>query len=189
MQGMMDIARGVDKRDMCQRLREVSGLTAHGRIVLLSEQADIVGNIGHALEELARPVDVAQHDMSIGEPKRASKKRAFDRLQLARSPLPRIVTKHEAVSHQVVLDCGDGTFDPRIVGGQEAQGRKQQKARVEVRQAVSCRERVVGAVEAAGANVRMNLVANRPPAVDRSFEPKLFSVLDAPVESQPTHRF
>ena len=117
MQGMVDIMRSVDERDMCQRLREVSGLTAHGRIVLLGKQSNIIGNIGDAPKEFTRLVDVAQHDMRIGEPKGASEKRTFDRLQFARAPLPRIVTKHEAVSHQMLLDGCDCAFDPRIVGG------------------------------------------------------------------------
>ena len=125
MQGIVDVIRGVDECDMCQRLREVSGLTAYGRVVLLSKQSDIIGNIGDAFEEFARLVNVAQHDMRIGEPKGASKKCAFDRLQLVRAPLARIVTKHEAVPHQMRFDCGDGAFDPRIVDSQEAQSGKQ----------------------------------------------------------------
>ena len=49
-----EIMRGVDQRDVRQRLREIAGLAAGSRIVLLGQQAEIVGQTEEPLEQRTR---------------------------------------------------------------------------------------------------------------------------------------
>ena len=52
--------RGVDQREVGERLREVAELAAGDRVVLLGQQADVVAQAEQALEELARLGDAAR---------------------------------------------------------------------------------------------------------------------------------
>ena len=75
-----EIMRGVDQRDMRQRLREIAGLAAGTGIVLFGQQAEIVGDRDHAVEQRLRLVDLARQHIGVRQPKRAGEERAFDRL-------------------------------------------------------------------------------------------------------------
>ena len=60
--------RGVDQRDMRQRLREISGLAAGAAVVLLGEQAEIVGNRDHVVKQFLRAGEFARQHIGVGEP-------------------------------------------------------------------------------------------------------------------------
>ena len=60
--------RGIDQRDMRQRLREITGLAADAGIVLLGQQAYIVRDPDHAIEQYLRLTDLAGQYIGVGEP-------------------------------------------------------------------------------------------------------------------------
>src|SRR5947208_5301160 len=73
------IMRGIDQRDVRQRLPEIAGLATGGRIVLLGQEARIVGDRDHAVKQLLRASEVARQHIGIRQPQRAGEKRAFCR--------------------------------------------------------------------------------------------------------------
>src|SRR6185312_10679692 len=70
-----EIVRGVDQRDVRQRLREIAGLALGRHIVLLGQQAEIVGDRDHAGKQLLRVSELARQHVGIGEPERAGEER------------------------------------------------------------------------------------------------------------------
>ena len=63
-----EVMRGVDQSDVRHSQREVSVLASRAGILFLGEQAEIVGNRGHAGKQLFRAVDLARQHIGIGEP-------------------------------------------------------------------------------------------------------------------------
>ena len=74
--------RGVDQRDMGQRLREVTGLASGAGVEFLGQQAQIVGDRDHTVEQCLGLRGLACQHIGVGKPEAASQKRAFDRLRL-----------------------------------------------------------------------------------------------------------
>ena len=77
--------RGVDQRDVGQRLREVAGLAAGAGIEFLGQQTEIVGNRGHTVEQRLGSRKLARQHIGVGEPQAAREKCALDRLFLLAS--------------------------------------------------------------------------------------------------------
>ena len=104
--GFAEVMRGVDQRDVGQRLREIAGLAPAPESIFLRQQAEIVGDRDHAVEQRLRLVEFARQHMGVGEPQAAGEERALDRLLLLRD-LAGIVPQHESVPHHVLLDRRD----------------------------------------------------------------------------------
>src|SRR5260370_8507402 len=83
--GHAEVMSGVDQCDMRQRLREIAGLTRHTGIELLRQQAEIVRDRDHALEQRLRLGGLTGQYVGVGKPKAAGEKRAFDRPTLLRN--------------------------------------------------------------------------------------------------------
>ena len=120
--------RGIDQRDVRQRLREIAGLATGGRIVLLGQEAKIVGDRDHAVKQLLRASEVARQHIGIRQPQRAGEKRAFCRLLLH---FAGIVPQHKTAAHQMPFDRHQRAADARVFRRQKSHRRQQQDARVE----------------------------------------------------------
>jgi len=70
---------------------------------------------------------------------------------------------------------------------QEADDRQQQQARVESLAAVALDEAAELGVEAVPANLRVNFVSHRAPALDRAFLAELLHRLHRAIERHPGH--
>src|SRR5205085_3089047 len=97
------------------------------------------------------------------------------------------VALDEAVADEVALDRGDRSDHARVVAGQEPDEREGEHARVQALRAVELRERVQLGVEAAPADLRVDLGPSLPPPVDGAVAPEALARLHAPVERDPRH--
>ena len=143
---------------MRERLREVAEQPLRLGVVLLGEQADVVREADEPVEERVRLVVPAEQLVAVDEPERAREKDAL---------------AGRAARRRRRRACGSGGRSPsrsssrstastvpriaRVVGGQEADERNQQEARVELLRAVGLDERAERRVEAALADLRMDL--------------------------------
>ena len=127
---------------MGQRLREIAGLAPFPGIVLLRQQAEIVGHRDHAVEHRLCLGDFAGQHIGVGEPEAAGEKRALDRLLFIGLLSRGIVPQHEAVAHHVFFDRLDGAADAGIGRRQKAHRRQHQDAGVEQLRSVGFDERV-----------------------------------------------
>src|SRR5215472_10497901 len=126
--------------------------------------------------------------VAVAEPERARQEHALPWWQPVGSRLARPVAEHEALVKELPLDCLDRAPNARVGCGEEADEGEQQEAGVKLLRAVRLRERAELGIEAAFADVPVNLVADRAPAVDRPLE---LVLLDGPyraVERHPRHR-
>src|SRR5712691_200411 len=113
-----EVMRGVDERDVRERLREVADLAAAARVVLLGQQADVVAQREDPLEQRARLVDAPEQHVRVGEPEAARDEHPFARRQAVLG-FTGAVPDDEAVAQQLALDCLDGLFHPRIRRGKK----------------------------------------------------------------------
>ena len=88
---------------------------------------------------------------------------------------------------QLALDRRDRRDHARVVGGQEPDGRHQQHARVQLVGAVGLRERLLAVVPGLAQHLRVDLVAEAPPALDRPVAPELVVEPHRPIERHPCH--
>ena len=77
--------------------------------------------------------------------------------------------------------------DARVLGRQEPDQRQQQQARVQLLAAVGLDEGAELGVEALRADLAVDPLAQRAPAVDRALEPELLDRADRAVEGDPGH--
>src|SRR5258708_30818777 len=75
-----EVMRGIDQRDMGQRLREIAGLTSDAGIEFLRQKSEIVGDRDHAVKQRLRLGDIAGQHMGVGEPQATGDEGAFDLL-------------------------------------------------------------------------------------------------------------
>src|SRR3954451_16072082 len=69
--GGRELARGEDERQVAEGLGEVADLASTRDVVLLGEQAEVVGEAGKPLEKLACLLDAAVARERVDEPERA----------------------------------------------------------------------------------------------------------------------
>src|SRR4029077_10826123 len=119
------------------------------------------------LEELGRVSEAAEHHVRIRQPERTDQEcplrtgpRRVDIIAFTR------ISHHETVSQQLALDGCDGTRDAGIVRRQKSDLGNEEQGGIERVSAISLDKRVARLVEAGGADVRMDLVAYRAPAID-----------------------
>ena len=107
------VERGVDQRNMRERLRKVPELASEPRIVFLRQEADIVAQRHEPLEQLPRLGDASLQDEIVGEPEAAGEKRPFARRQPV-NHLSGVVAQYEPVDDEAPLNRLEGARDPRV---------------------------------------------------------------------------
>ena len=138
-------------------------MAAAARVDLLGVQPERAGERQQLLAQLPGPLLLADLDERRHQPERADGERAF----LARQPVVGLldaVAQHQPVDGELVGDRQHRGADPRVVGRQEAQQRHQQERRVQRVGVVVLREHAA-LVEGVGADVGVDLVGRRSPAL------------------------
>ena len=184
-----EVVRGVDERDVGERLREVAEQPVRRAGRTPRQQADVVAQRRAAARTAPRPrrggpaargCRPARTCRPGTRPRRAAGRR--------RSRPRRVDSGDEAVVHELALDRLDGAEHPRVVGGQEADERDHQQAGVESLRAVGLHEGVALGVEAAARRPRAwisSRIARQ--RVDGPVEPEPLDRLDRAVERDPGH--
>ena len=90
--------------------------------------------------------------------------------------MARIVASHEPIDDEVAFDRRDRAAHPRVGRGQEAGGRQQQQACVQLARAVRLDEGISRRVEGAAADLLVNRRAHTPPAIEESIDTEPFAV-------------
>ncbi len=181
--------RGVDERDMGERLGEVPHLPLSHMVVLLCEEAEVVPEGQQPFEHRARIVLPADEVQAVGQPERAGEECALPAVQPVDRPLVRgAVTEHETVFDELTLDRLDRPDHARIRRRQEPGVGDHEKARIERAGAVVLGERVLVRVVALLVDLLADVVPHAAPRVDRTFE--LGPILHGPhrpVHGDPGH--
>src|SRR5258705_1407168 len=101
----------------------------------------------------------------MNEPEAAGQERPLARRESVLGFLG-VVAHHQSPHEQVPLDRIDRAAYARVIGGQKAYGRQQQKARIKLFAAVDLYEAPELMVEAAPTDIAMNFRRYRSPAID-----------------------
>ena len=171
---------------MRERLREVAEHPARRRVVLLGDQPEVVAEAEQPLEERRRLLAAAHQRQVVDEPERAGEEHPL----AARHPVEVVVgdiAAHQPVDAEPLLDRLDRAGDPRVLGRQEADQRQHQERAVERLAAVVLHEAVQPRVEPLAADLGVDPVGDRPPAVGRAGQPEAGHRLRRPVERHPGH--
>ena len=172
---------------MREGLREVADLAAEARVVLLREQADVVGEAGEPVEQLVRLVVAADQREAVGQPERAGQERPLAGWQ-AVVGLRGVVAQHEAVPHELALDRLHRADDALVVRRQEADDGDHQRRRVQPARAVGLGERAALGVEPALAHLAVDPRAQLAPAVGGPvLHREALDGADRAVERDPGH--
>src|SRR5579859_1877538 len=102
------VERRVDEREVGEGLREVAELTLRSRVVLLSQQPDIVREADETVEERHRFVAAAEQLEAVDEPERAREEDSFARREPVDVAFLRAIAEDEAIHDEVLLDRLDG---------------------------------------------------------------------------------
>ena len=105
----------VDKADMREPLREIANKSPLCPIVLLSQQTEIIPHCQESFKQRCGVIDAVEHDVRIGQPKRAREERTF-LAAYAVVDFISPVTKHKAIAQELTLNGSDSPCNPRIVG-------------------------------------------------------------------------
>src|SRR3546814_15140880 len=73
----LQVAGGVDQRQMRKRLREIAELAPVHRVVFLGQQADVIAQAQQPFEQSAGFRVPAEQDVIVGEPETAGEKGAL----------------------------------------------------------------------------------------------------------------
>ena len=147
---------GADQRQVGERLREVADHPLARRVVLLGEQADVVGQRRRSRShQRVRVVEPPGRGVGRDQPERAGQERVLVAGQPVDAGLG-AVAQQQPVAHQVLLDRRDGAEHPRVVAVEEADEREHQQRGVDLGGVVVLGEGVALGVEA----LRQDLVAH-----------------------------
>ena len=124
--------RGVDQRDVGERLGIVAQQASRLRIELLGEQAELVRPAGHVVEQLAGLVVPAVQGEGLDQPVRAREERSL--LSLERVVLQ--ISVDEVRSAELLADGVDRAGDPGVVARQEPHHGDLQERRIQLRASV-----------------------------------------------------
>src|SRR5690606_28101121 len=180
---------GVHQTDVTERLRDVAELPFAHRVVLLRQQAHVVGEPQQPLEQLPGLARPAGHVQGVREPERAHQEGGLVAGQpVDRGRRRRRVPAQQPVPPEVRADRLDGAEHPRVVGRQETHPRDEQQGRVELARAVGLGEGVPLGVDALLAPLPVHLVAQLAPAVEVAVEPRVvLQGAHRPVGGHPHH--
>ena len=142
---------------MREGLREIAEQAFGAGVVLFRKQANVVPQTQQMFEQATRLGDTANHGVGVREPEAARQERA---LALRETIIGRsgIVSPQEPVTEQPSLDRGHRPNESRVGGRQKTDGRKQKQARVEFLCSVRLNEAADSGVEAADANLVVQLI-------------------------------
>src|SRR5215213_8205453 len=180
--------RGLDERQVRERLRKVAELHPGPRIVFFAQEAEIVTQSEQAIEQRLRFVQPALHSEDFDQPERASQEDAFARWE----PIDMLlilasVAKQETVDTELASDRFDGRDESRIVRRQEADDRHEQNAGVELVRSVRLGEGLLAFTPTAPEHLILDLVAELPPAIHAAVASELFVDADGAIEGYPGH--
>src|SRR5215218_9781523 len=181
-----DGSRREDEREMAEGLREVAHLTPAPDVVLLGEQAEVIGQADEPLEQCSRLVDAAIARERVDEPEGAGQELALVAGQAVVGLRGR-VARDEAVATELARDRVDRPRYAIVGSRQEANERNVQHAGVELARAVVLREGATLGVVSELAYVGVDLVANLLPALERSVQLEALGKPDRAVEDDPGH--
>src|SRR6478672_1987898 len=105
--GQGEVLRRIDQTDMRKSLREVAKLATCPRVILLSQETDVVPDGKQPLEDLRCLVLAAHQCQGIGQPEGAGEEGAFPADQSVDTSL-RPIALYEAVERQLASDCLHG---------------------------------------------------------------------------------
>ena len=151
---------------MGERLRKVAELAAGAGVVLLGEQPHVVAQREEPIVEPARLVPAPEQHQVVHQPEGAGEEEPFARRKPVHPGLGGVALD-EPVHEQLTLDGGHRPAHARILGGEEAHERDHEQARVELGGAVGLHERVAGGIEAAPADILVDPLPERAPAIGR----------------------
>src|SRR5690606_30708336 len=129
----------------------------------------------------------ALHDIGVHQPERAGEERAFTPADAVVHLLGRIA-QHEAVLYEFSLDSLDRAGDARIISGKNSDLWNEKQGGIERIAAIVLDEGVAPGVEAVVADVAMDLVADRAPAIHRTFQAEILAALHRAIEGDPAHQ-
>src|SRR5262245_10089912 len=175
-----------DQADVREGLWEVPDESSADRIVLLTQQPDVVAQAEEAFEVFDRLLLTARDRQVVRVPERAGQKRPLPRGQAILGD-SRVVAGDKAVAHQVLLDGRQRPEDARVGRRQEPDQWDVEQARVEGLRAVGLHERVQFGVETELAHLAVNGGPSLAPVVDRALTPEDLDRLHGPVEGEPGH--
>src|SRR5215210_3473555 len=184
--GVGDGARRENEREVAERLREVPHLPPARDVVLLREEAEVVGQADQALEQFFRLVDAAIARERVDEPEGARQELALVAGQ-AVVGLSGRVTRDEAVATELARNRVNRPRYAIVRSRQEANERDVQHAGVELARAVVLGEGATLGVISAFAYLSVDLVANLLPALERRVELEALCKPHRPVEHDPRH--
>src|SRR5215212_3179330 len=180
--------RGLDERQVRERLRKVAELHLGPRILFFAQKAEIVTQSEQAIEQRLRFVQPALHGEDFDQPERASQEDTFTR----RQPIDMLlllasVAKQETVDTQLASDRLDGRDESRIVRRQEADDRHEQDAGVELVRSVRLGEGLLALTPTVPEHLIPDLVTELSPAINGPVAPELFMDADGAIEGHPGH--
>src|ERR687888_386282 len=124
---------------------------------------------------------------AVDEPKRTGQEDPLAGRQTVDAALVRQVSQDEAVPDQRPLDRIDRPLHSLVAGGEEADERNQEQARVEAFRTVRLRERRERRVVSAAADLGVDLVPKLAPPLDGPLEPVFLDGSHGSVECDPAH--
>src|SRR5581483_1589411 len=125
---------------MRERLGKIPQEPLRSRVVFLGEETEVVREPGETVEELDGLLVPAEQLVAVREPERARQEDTFAGRQPVDAALA-AVAEDEAVLEKLALDRLDRAADTGIRGGEEADERQHQEARVEFLRPVRLDER------------------------------------------------
>ena len=128
--GADHVDHGVDQRQVCERLREVTQMATGVRVDLLRVQLERAREPEQTLAEMLCPIQFADLDEGGHQPEGTDGERSFFTAQSVVGGVDAIA-QDQPLFGELVGDRQHRCPDARIVGRQEAQQRCQQERRVE----------------------------------------------------------
>ena len=172
--------------DVAERLREVPKRAPARRVVHLGEKPQRARRLSHRLEMRERLILLPDHEERADEPETEYVERALLALQ-AVVRLVHAVAAHERAFREFLLHAAHRGAQARVVGGQEAEERNEQRARVYRLRIVGLNETLLRVRPAALQHVFAYRVALLPPVLHVAREPVLLRESDGAVERDPAH--
>ena len=175
----------VDQGQVGEGLREVAQVLAGVGVDLLAVQVERSGEGQQLGAQLAGPVVLTDLAQRRHQPERADRERPLLALE-AVVGLLHLVAQHQPVHGQLVGDGQHGGPDPRVVGGQEPEQRREQQRGVQGLGAVVLGEHAA-LVHPVGEDVLLDLLGRQLPLVGLGLLAAQPGQLGAPVDRHPAH--
>src|SRR5215471_20423300 len=127
---VLDYAGGVDQSQVRETLRKISKLPAGDRVVLFSEQSEMIPDREQPLEQFLRFRHSPLEGVIVGQPEAAGQERALVTREAVDSEF-RGISSNETAAQELLFNCAHCRYHARITGWQEADERNRQHAGIE----------------------------------------------------------